>query len=120
MCVVCALTAGPPSFQTPPGKDFNNGSSSWASHSVSNTGSSKALWQHANATAVALPPDVTSAQAISLTISSTLRQTCIRPSEFVELRVDGTRERDNSRSMSTMMGKTSSTRGHWLCSSENA
>ena len=76
--VVDVLTVHLPPFQTSPGKDLSNGSSRpWVSHNVSNTGSSKLLQQHVSATAVALAFDATSSQAISLTISSTLRQACI-------------------------------------------
>ena len=79
MYVVGALTMPPPS-QTSLGKDLSNGDRKlWVSHNTSNTGSSKLLRQHANATAAALAVDVTSSQAISLMISSTLRQACIGP-----------------------------------------
>ena len=76
--VIGTLTVHPSSFQTSPGKDLNNGSSlSWVSHNTSNTGFSKFLQQHASATAVALDFDSMSLPAMSLTISSTLRQACI-------------------------------------------
>ena len=76
--VVGTLTVHSPSFQTSPGKDLSNGSSlSWVSHNTSNTGSSKLLRQHASATAAASVVDPTSSSAMSLTISSTLRQACI-------------------------------------------
>ena len=52
-------------------------SRSCVSHNASNTGSSKLLQQHANATAVAFASEATSSHARSLRISSTLRQECI-------------------------------------------
>ena len=77
---VGTLTVYPPSFQTSAGKESSNGSSPpWVSYNASNTESSKPLQQHARATAVALAPDPTSLQTMSLRISSTLRQGCIGP-----------------------------------------
>ena len=75
--VVAALTVNTLGrLQTSLGKDASNGDSRfWASHNVFNTGSSKPLRQRESATAVTLDPDVTSSQAISLTISSTLIET---------------------------------------------
>lgn len=76
--VVGPLTMNPPPSQTSPGNDLNNGSNLfWVPHKASNTGSSRLLQQHANATDVAFPPDATSSPATSLTISSTQRQGCI-------------------------------------------
>ena len=65
----------PSSFQTSRGKHLSSGVSWYCvSHNASNTGSSKLLQQHANATAVALASDTTSSHARSLRISSTSRQ----------------------------------------------
>ena len=77
---VSALTVHSPSFQTSSGNDLSNGSSRfWVSHNTSNTGSSKFFRQHTSATAAALAFDSASSHAISLMISSTLRQACIYP-----------------------------------------
>ena len=77
--MLLARSVHPPSFQTSGGKDLSNGSiPSWVSHNTSNTGSSKLLQQHASATAAALILDPTSWRTMSLMISSTLRQACIR------------------------------------------
>ena len=74
------LTVYSPSPQTSPGKHPNNlDRLSCVAHNVSNTGSSKLLQQHAKQTAVASLSEVTSSQAMNLTISSTLRQWCIEP-----------------------------------------
>ena len=73
-----ALTLYPPSFQISLGRDSSNRSKEYSStHNVSNTGSSKLLQQHARLTADPFPLDATSSWAISLTISSMLRQVCI-------------------------------------------
>ena len=88
----------PPSFQTSPGKDLNNGSSNpWVCHNTSNTGSSRLLQQHAREASVALPPDATSSRAISLSTSSTQRQGCIKSVRCVEPGVGGGEENENSR-----------------------
>ena len=85
--VIGTLTIHPSSFQTSPGKNLNNGSNlSWVPHNTSNTGSSKPWQQHASPTAVALVFDSMSLLAMSLTISSTLRQECI------QLCIDGLRK----------------------------
>ena len=74
----------PPSFQTSPGKHLNNlNRSNCFAHNTSNTGSSRLLQQHARQAAVAFPLDSTSSQAMSLTISSTLRQRCIESKRCV-------------------------------------
>ena len=93
MYVVGALTVNLlGGFHTSLGKDASNGNSSfWASHNVSNTGSSKLLWQRASAAAVALASDATSSWATSLTISSTLRQGCIVAIRRVQYCTDGAR-----------------------------
>ena len=86
---VGVLTLHSSSFQTSLGKDLSNGRScSWVSHSVSDTGSSKLLRQRANATAVALALDAASSEAMSLTISSTLRQACIGPKRRIQPRAN--------------------------------
>ena len=65
-------------LKTSSGKDLNSGSSRVCDpHNASNTGSSNPLLQHASAAAVAPAFDATSSWAMSLTISSTLRQGCI-------------------------------------------
>ena len=85
--VIGTLTIHPSSFQTSPGKNLNNGSNlSWVPHNTSNTGSSKPWQQHASPTAVPLVFDSMSLLAMSLTISSTLRQGCI------QLCIDGLRK----------------------------
>jgi len=85
MYVVGALTLHLTPFQTSRGKVLSNGrSSAWVSHNVSDTGSSKLLRQQANETAVALALDAISSPAMSLTISSTLRQGCIGPGRRVQ------------------------------------
>ena len=87
---VCALTVHPPPFQTSPGKVLSNGSSrSCLAHSTSSTGSSKPLQQHAKATAVPSPLDATSSWAMSLKISSRLRQGCIESRRCVWPCIDG-------------------------------
>ena len=78
------LTVHPSSPQIPSGKELSNGSSpSCTTHSASKTGSSKLLRQQAKATAVASPPEKTSSPAMSLKISSTLRQACIESRKCV-------------------------------------
>ena len=74
---------------------------SWVSRNTSNTGSSKLRRQHANATAAVLDFDTTSSPAISLMISSTLRQTCTGPGGCVLL---CRRDAKNSRSVPTLLG----------------
>ena len=87
------------------GKHLSSGASSfWVSHNTSNTGFSKLLQQHANATAVAFASDATSSHAKSRRISSTLRQGCILDSEDTISQWIGGREGTNSsrtRSIST-------------------
>jgi len=76
--VVDALTLYPPSFQISPGRDSSNRDKEYCfAHNVSNTGSSRLLQQRARLTADPIPLDATSSWAISLTISSMLRQVCI-------------------------------------------
>ena len=102
----------PPSFQTSPGKDLSNGSSlSWVPHNTSNTGSSKLLRQHASATAVALVFDSMSLPAMSLTISSTLRQGCIGPRGCIQSCIDGLRKTKTHGQYRCRWGWVSSCRG---------
>ena len=84
--------------------NFPRGSSlSWVSHNTSNTDFSKLRRQHASATAAVLDFDTTSSPAISLMISSTLRQACIGPGGCVLLcRRDA--KTKNSRSVPTLLG----------------
>ena len=82
--LVGVLTVHPQSLQTSLGRDLSNGANrSCVSHNVSNTGSSKILRQHARSTAASFSPDVISSQAMSLKISSTLRQGCIKSRRWV-------------------------------------
>ena len=110
--VVVALTVNTPGrLQTSLGKDASNGDSRfWVPHNVSNTGFSKPLRQRASATVVALDPDVTSSQAISLTISSMLRQGCIRARRRVQQCIDDARNKDSSQSMPMLLERVSSSR----------
>ena len=79
------LTVHSSSFQTSLRGNLSNCLSNGPcpSHNASNTGSSRFLQQHARLTAVPLPPDPTSSQAMSLTISSTLRQGCIESRKYI-------------------------------------
>ena len=91
-------------FRIPTGKDLiNESSSSWVSHNVSGTRSSKLRWQHASATAAVLDFDTTSSPAINLMISSTLRRACVGPGGCVLLCRRDTKTK-NPRSVPTLLG----------------
>ena len=99
-----ALTLYPPSLQTSPGKHLNSGvNRACVAHNASNAGSSRLLQQHAKETAAAFPPELTSSRAISLRISSTLRQGCIEARRFVRPRTSNTRLKYNSHSMPMLL-----------------